>query len=217
MKAALYIRVSTEEQAKEGFSIQAQEERLTAYCKSKGWRIYDVYVDDGYTGRDTNRPAYKEMLEDMEYWDVLVVLRMDRIHRNIRNFVNMFELLRKNGKHFVSVYENIDTTSAMGRFVVHVMAALAQLESELISERTKLAMEQAKKQGYHVGRPPKLFEKVYVDGHLKLKPTETAILIYELYTKKRKTIRQIARAVKESPATVWRTIKIMERLNHTSN
>ncbi|WP_456329256.1 recombinase family protein [Archaeoglobus sp.] len=94
MKAALYVRVSTEEQAKEGFSIPAQLGRLEAYCKSKGWRIYDEYIDDGYTGREKERPAYAEMMQDIEYWDVLLTLKIDRVHRNLRNFLEMFDTLQ---------------------------------------------------------------------------------------------------------------------------
>ena len=81
-KAVIYTRVSTEDQAKEGFSLDAQLEKLRAYCKARDWEIVDEYVDDGFSGRNVKRPAYVRMIEHMQKWDLLLVLKMDRIHRN---------------------------------------------------------------------------------------------------------------------------------------
>ena len=212
MKAALYVRVSTDEQAKEGFSIDAQLEKLEAYAKAKGWRIYDRYVDDGYTGREVDRPAYREMMRDIEYWDVLLTLKIDRVHRNLRNFLEMFDILQRKNKHFATVYENVDTSSAMGRFFIKLIASIAELESEQISERVRLAMEQAKKQGYHVGRPPKLFDVVREGGHMKLVPSEKALEILSL-SSKGYSLRQISSLVNEPVSTIWRTLKTLERMN----
>ncbi len=214
MRAALYVRVSTEEQAREGFSVDAQLERLEAYCKSKGWRVYDRYVDDGYTGREKERPAYREMMQDIdiEYWDVLLTLKIDRVHRNLRNFLEMFDILTKHGKHFATVYENVDTSSAMGRFFIKLIASIAELESEQISERVKMAMDHAKRQGYHVGRPPKLFNVIRENGHIKLTPTDKALLIRDL-SSRGYSLRQIASEVDESVSTIWRTLKTLEQMN----
>ena len=142
MRAALYARVSTEDQAKEGFSLDAQIKRLEAYCKVRGWDIADRYVDEGYSGRNTDRPEYNRMMSDMEGWDLILVLKMDRIHRNSRNFMNMMEELDRHGKMFVSSSESLDTTNAMGRFVVDMIQRIAQLESEQIGERTQLGMRE---------------------------------------------------------------------------
>ena len=141
MRAALYARVSTEDQAIEGFSLDAQMRKLESYCSMKKWEVAGRYVDDGYSGRKTNRPEYQRMLSEIDGWDKLVVLKMDRIHRNSVNFTLMMDLLRKNDKEFVSVYDQIDTgDNAMGRFVMDIMQRIAQLESEQIGERVKLAM-----------------------------------------------------------------------------
>ena len=83
--------MSTEDQAREGYSIPAQLKRLNAYCKAKGWTVAGEFVDDGFSGRNTERPAYKRMLESKDDWDVLLVLKMDRIHRNSRNFATMMD------------------------------------------------------------------------------------------------------------------------------
>ncbi|MFQ6060416.1 MAG: recombinase family protein, partial [Thermoplasmata archaeon] len=81
-RVAIYARVSTEDQAKEGYSLDAQIDRLRAYCQAKGWEISGEYVDDGHSGRDTRRPAYQRMLEERDNWDTILVIKMDRIHRN---------------------------------------------------------------------------------------------------------------------------------------
>lgn len=141
-RAALYVRVSTDEQAAEGYSLDAQKSILEDHCLAEGLDIAAVYEDDGYSGRNVSRPAYRRMMEDMDSWDVLVVLKMDRIHRNSRNFMAMMDELVKNRKEFVSCYEALDTSNALGRFVVDMIQRMAQLESEQIGERTKIGMRE---------------------------------------------------------------------------
>ena len=142
MRAAIYVRVSTEEQAAEGYSIGAQKEMLQDYCIVEGWEVAGVYEDDGYSGRSVKRPAYQRMMSEMDSWDVLLVIKMDRIHRNSVNFARMMDDLRDMGKEFNSVQEKFDTTTAMGRFVMDIMQRIAQLESEQIGERTYMGMRE---------------------------------------------------------------------------
>jgi site-specific DNA recombinase len=145
LKTAIYTRVSTEDQAKEGFSLDAQLDRLRAYCKSREWIIAEEYVDDGYSGRNTKRPAYTKMMQAMDNWDMLLVIKMDRIHRNSKNFMLMMETLNKHQKGFTSMTESLDTSTAMGRFVMDIIQRIAQLESEQIGERVYIGMEQKAK------------------------------------------------------------------------
>ncbi|MGQ0797372.1 MAG: recombinase family protein [Methanobacteriota archaeon] len=147
VRVALYTRVSTEDQAKEGFSLEAQGERLEAYCRARDWEVVASYVDDGYSGRETKRPAYRRMMDDREAWDVLLVIKMDRIHRNARNFMAMMDDLRSWGKDFVSATESLDTSTAMGRFVMDIIQRIAQLESEQIGERVYMGMAQKASSG----------------------------------------------------------------------
>ena len=141
-KVAVYIRVSTEEQAKEGYSLAAQEQVLRAYCTALDFEISNIYVDDGFSGRNTRRPAYRRMMSDIDSWDSILVLKMDRIHRNTRNFIEMMEILNKKDKNFISKQEKLDTKTAMGRFVMQMIQGIAQLESEQIGERTKDGMRE---------------------------------------------------------------------------
>src|SRR5437867_8429967 len=146
-RVAVYTRVSTEDQAKEGFSLEAQRERLEAYCKARDWSIATKYVDDGHSGRDVKRPAYQKMMAERDTWDTLLVIKMDRIHRNSRNFMEMMENLQVWGKNFVSATESFDTSTAMGRFVMDIIQRIAQLESEQIGERVKMGMTQKARVG----------------------------------------------------------------------
>ena len=182
-RAALYVRVSTDEQAAEGYSLEAQRSILEDHCLAEGFDIAGVYEDDGYSGRNVNRPAYRRLMSEMDDWDVLVVLKMDRIHRNSRNFMAMMDELEKHHKEFVSCYEALDTSNALGRFVVDMIQRMAQLESEQIGERTKIGMrEKAENLGAEPVRkgtmgftPP--FGYRIVDGQLSDDPEELPVVV----------------------------------------
>ncbi len=179
-RVAIYTRVSTEDQAKEGFSLDAQRERLEAYCKARGWSIAKSYVDDGHSGRDVKRPAYQSMMSERDTWDTVLVIKMDRIHRNSRNFMEMMENLQEWDKNFVSATESFDTSTAMGRFVMDIIQRIAQLESEQIGERVYMGMSQKARTGpgllgFNV---PLGFEAR--DGTLVVNPSE-ARLVREIF------------------------------------
>ncbi len=183
MRAAVYARVSTEDQAKEGFSIPAQLKRLNAYCKARNWLNVSQYVDEGFSGRDVKRPAYQRMMDEKDRWDVLVVLKMDRIHRNSRNFAQMMDSLNAWKKEFNSMQEAFDTTTAIGRFVMDTIQRIAQLESEQIGERVKVGMSQKAKKGVGYlgfGQP---FGYLYQDRTLSVIESEAAVIqmIHSLY------------------------------------
>ena len=183
VRAALYTRVSTEDQAKEGFSLDAQLDKLKAYCKARDWVVAGEYVDDGYSGRNIRRPAYSRLLDEMNKWDVLLVIKMDRIHRNSKNFMLMMEELKKHEKEFVSMTESLDTSTAMGRFVMDIIQRIAQLESEQIGERVYVGMEQkARVNGGHLGfNIPYGYN--YEDGTLIINATESKVVkeIFDQY------------------------------------
>lgn len=185
MRAALYARVSTDDQAIEGFSLDAQIKRLEAYCRVRGWDVAGRYRDEGYSGRNTRRPEYDRMMRESDGWDVLLVLKMDRIHRNSVNFARMMDDLRDMGKEFNSVQEKFDTTTAMGRFVMDIMQRIAQLESEQIGERTYMGMEFKARNGTgHLGSGHP-YGYVYTDAGLEVIKDEahTVRAIYNMYVR----------------------------------
>ena len=184
-RAALYARVSTDEQAQTGFSLDAQLEKMRLYCEIHDLQIAGEYVDDGYSGTNTRRPAYRRMFspEERTKWDLLVVLKIDRIHRNSKEFIIMMEDLRRSGKDFVSTFEKFNTTTAAGRFALDIIQRVAQLESEQIGERTYIGMREKAETGQGIMgfNPP--FGYSIEDGKLVVDEGEfeTARDIFSMY------------------------------------
>lgn len=178
VKVAIYTRVSTEDQAREGFSLDAQIGSLRNYCKARGWEIVKEYIDDGHSGRNVRRPAYQKMMSEKDQWDMILVVKMDRIHRNSRNFMEMMDNLTKCEKEFTSMQESLDTSTAIGRFVVDIIQRIAQLESEQIGERVYVGMKQkAETVGGVLGFAiPYGYD--YKNGKLTINRDETKIVKY---------------------------------------
>lgn len=149
MRAALYIRVSTEDQAREGYSLDAQLERLRAYCSSQGWSVAGVYADDGYSAKDTKRPELQRLLQDVDAGkcDVVLVYKLDRFTRSVRDLHDLLEHLDSRRVGFKSATEVFDTTSAMGRLFITIVAAMAQWERETIGERSRMGQVEMTRQG----------------------------------------------------------------------
>ena len=185
-KVAIYIRVSTNEQAEEGYSIQAQKERLINYCKAKEWTIYDFYIDGGHTGSNINRPALERLLGDLEHIDIVLVYKLDRLSRSQKDTLYLIEdKFLANKVDFVSMTENFDTTAPLGRAMIGILSVFAQLERENIKERTMLGRTERAKEGLWVGagRPPIGYG--YIDGSLIVDEYEAMQVrkIFELYIK----------------------------------
>lgn len=154
--ARLYLRVSTNEQHKEGYSIQAQKERLINYCKAKDYIIDDIYVDGGYSGSNLDRPAMNKLLIDLKEkkTDLVLVYKLDRLSRSQKDTLFLIEdEFIKNNIDFVSITENFDTTTAFGRAMIGILSVFAQLERENIKERTESGRIERAKKGLWCGTP----------------------------------------------------------------
>lgn len=184
MRAALYIRVSTEEQANEGYSINAQRERLTAYCHSQEWELYDYYMDEGFSAKDTNRPALQRMLNDVKErkFDVVLVHKLDRFTRKVKDLYGMLEDFDKYKVGFRSAQEQFDTTTPMGRAMMGMLGIFAQWERETIAERVYYGIEQMVQEGKQPGGNDPLGYR-RVDGQLVIVPNEAEFVrrLYRLY------------------------------------
>jgi site-specific DNA recombinase len=156
MLVAAYIRVSTDEQAEQGISIPAQKSRLLAYCQSQGWEVYDFYVDDGFSGKDVERPAIQRLIEDAgaKKFNNVLVLKLDRLSRRQKDVLMLLEdIFEPNGVGFKSVTESFDTTTPFGKAALGMMAVFAQLERETIVERVRMAKKESARQGRFMGGP----------------------------------------------------------------
>ncbi len=153
-KVALYVRVSTEGQAEEGYSIEAQKKMLVAWCVSKGYESFEFYVDPGYSGSNLDRPAMTALIRDIE--DSLIshvaVYKLDRLSRSQKDTLYLIEdVLGKNEVGFVSLTENMDTSTPIGRAMLGIISAFAQLERENIKIRTRMGMRERVKGGLWMG------------------------------------------------------------------
>lgn len=186
MKAAIYIRVSSSEQAEEGYSIAAQEEKLTAYCVAKSWSVYKTYIDPGYSGANINRPAMKQLINDIKLHrcDIVVVYKLDRLTRSQKDCITMLEdILLPNNCDFVSISENFDTSTPYGRAMIGILSVFAQLERETITERTVMGRIERAKTGLYAGNSHIPIGYNYVDGKLEINEYEAMQVreIFELY------------------------------------
>ena len=180
----LYIRVSTEDQAREGFSLDEQLERLEAMCKFKGYHIYKTYEDAGISAKKGNkRPAYEEMLEDIKTGKIntIVALKMDRVLRNISDLETLLDFLDKYEAYIVCANDDINTTTANGRMVLRLLVSVSQNEIERTSERTKIGMVGAIKNGHLPCHTPIGYNRV--KKKLVVNPLTEKIVkrIYQLY------------------------------------
>lgn len=177
MRAALYARVSTEEQAKEGFSIDAQLNILSAWSIVKGYRIADRYIDDGYSAKNLNRPAIQRLLEDCRAGaiDAVVVWRLDRLSRSLRDTLTVVEdVFRAKNIEFVSTTESIDTTTTSGRLMLNILASFAQNEREINEERVRTVSMDLARQCVHMGGTPPYGFSVGSDRRYEINEQEAA-------------------------------------------
>lgn len=180
MKVAIYVRVSTLEQVKSGYSIQEQQDRLEAYCKSRDWEIYKTYVDPGFSGADLERPGIRQMVNDGidKKYNTVLVYKLDRLSRSQKDTLLLIEeVFNKNDISFVSLSENFDTSTSFGRAMIGMLSVFAQLERENIRERLEMGRVARAKEGYyHGGGNYEPLGYTYIDGELVVNEDERGIV-----------------------------------------
>ncbi|MGE8013263.1 recombinase family protein [Bacillus mycoides] len=167
MTVGIYIRVSTEEQVRDGFSISAQREKLKAYCVAQDWDNFKFYVDEGISAKDTNRPQLNILLNHIQQGLITTVLvyRLDRLTRSVMDLYKLLDTFDKYNCAFKSATEVYDTSTAMGRMFITIVAALAQWERENLGERVKMGQIEKARQGEYSAKAPFGFDK---NQHSKL-------------------------------------------------
>ncbi len=174
-----YCRVSTDEQAREGVSIAAQQARIRAYAQAKELRLLDVLTDDGISGKTLDRPALRELVQRCERGEVghVVVVKLDRLTRRTRDLLALVDdlfLARQIELHSVS--ESLDTSTPHGRFVLTLFGGLAQMERELIGERTRSALAYKRQQRQPTSHAPLGFQANGTRERMEPVPAELAIV-----------------------------------------
>lgn len=184
MKTGIYIRVSTEEQVNEGYSIDAQREKLLQYCTIQDYEVIDIYIDEGISGKSLDRPRVKQLIEDVKQRKLnnVLVFKLDRITRSLKDLIMLVDLFEKYQVHFTSFTEKIDTSSSSGRMFLQLMGVLAEWERNVIGERVVVGMEQRALEGKFTA-PGNPFGYIYEDGIYKVNEEEAEIIkeIFTLY------------------------------------
>jgi len=178
MKTAIaYCRVSTADQAAEGVSLDAQREAAAAWCKANGYSLAAVHVDALSGARADNRPALQKAIDAACRAEAaLIVYSLSRLARSVQDTLVIAERLDKAGADLVSLSEKIDTTTAAGKMVFRMLAVLAEFERDLVSERTKAALQHKARLGERVGQVPFGFDLADDGVHLRPNAAEQAVL-----------------------------------------
>lgn len=157
---ALYVRVSTERQVEEGFSLDAQAKRLGAYCQAQGWEVdgaRHIYVDAGISGKTTDRAAFQAMMKAARNGEInrIIAMKLDRLARNAKDFLGIVDELKSVGCDLVLIQESFDTSTPHGKFALTMFAAMAEMEVSTIQKRLREGKtEKASQGGYNGSRCP---------------------------------------------------------------
>ncbi|MBD8923579.1 recombinase family protein [bacterium] len=213
---AIYTRVSTTDQAREGHSLEEQEKRLRAMCEANNYKVFKVYTDAGISGKSTeNRPAYQQMMKDMRKgkFNLIMAFKMDRISRSIVDFETFFNEIKKYNCGIEFLCEKIDTNGAAGMMFARILGIFAQFERELIKERTLVGVESAVNKGHFGGKPPLGYKTKLDEDGKKLKEwiinEDEAKIVKEIFElcASGKTYFQISNILKEKYPNVISSIK----------
>ena len=210
-RCAIYTRKSTEEGLEQEFnSLDAQREACEAFIASQkhlGWaQLPDRYDDGGFTGANMDRPALKRLLEDIEASrvDVVMVYKVDRLSRSLMDFARIIEAFDRRSIAFVSVTQQFNTATSLGRLVLNILLSFAQFEREMIAERTRDKMSAARKKGKWIGGcPPLGYDVAPGGGKLVVNDAEAGQVraIFELYAEE----QSLLRVVETLNGRGWRT------------
>jgi len=198
MRAALYTRVSTQEQAQHGISLSEQKERLEAWGKIEDWEITDIYTDDGYTGGNDNRPDLQRLMADAKTgaFNIAAVTKIDRFFRNTRQLLNYIHELESHGVTFMAQAEGIDTSKpGMGKVILSMLGSVAEWERERIGNRVSdFRQHLANKGQWSSGRTPFGYRFNKDTKELIVDPLEAEAIkfIYKTYTERQTGIVQTA-------------------------
>jgi site-specific DNA recombinase len=214
MRVAVYIRVSTEEQAREGYSIGAQRDRITKFIESQGWEISDFYIDEGFSAKNLDRPAMQRLIKDANSnkFDVVVFYKLDRLVRSVTDLHELLQIFESHNIAIRSVSEIFDTTTAIGRLFITMVAAMAQWERETIAERVVEGMTKKALTGErNGGKPP--FGYTVQDGELVVNPKEAKIVkeMFRMYING-SGIREIVLYINQLGIGVRKDIRTVSRM-----
>jgi len=224
-KVAIYSRVSSQEQAVEGVSIEAQLAALRTYVKSQDWEVADEYIDGGYSGGTDERPALKRLLIDADQrrFNIIAVCKLDRYFRNLRLLLNHLHHLEQLGIKFVSTQEGLDTSTPYGKFAVQIMGVIAEFERGIIGERVKDSRRYLISRGkWPGGRTVFGYRWLTGEHRWEVVPEEAEIIrrVFDLYVNDKIGTESIAKILNKDglrtrSGALWHYSHISQMISHT--
>lgn len=232
LETGIYVRVSTEEQAKEGFSIRAQEQKLKDYARIKEWAIHKIYIDEGISGKNiVDRPQINELINDIKkgYVKNVLIFKIDRLTRSTSDLIYLINLFNEYNCAFNSLCESIDTQTPSGRMFIKIIGIFAEFERENIVERTKLGFERKVKEGYSLCTRTASYgyDKIKGDKIQKINEKEAVIVreVFDMFLNQHMSFLDIAknlnsRNISTKENSIWhaRTVKnLLTNCNYIGN
>ena len=216
--AGIYVRVSTEEQSREGFSLKEQEERLKEFCNFKRYEIYKIYKDAGISAKNDKRPAYQEMMSDVKSKNinVIVAFKLDRLTRSVYDIEKLMKTVNDYECDIDCMADESNTTTSNGRMVMRIMTSVSQNEIEKCSERTKFGMVGAIKSGHIPNRTPLGFKRIDKKLVPDLITKDVIVRVFDLYLegKSHQTIANIYNKEKVLGKNNWYDSTIQKILSN---
>ena len=211
--AAIYVRVSTQDQAQHGYSLAAQQESLENYAKALGYEIFKIYRDEGRSAKDIqHRPEMVQLLQDAESkkFSAIFIYKLDRFSRSLKDLILTIDKLKEIGVDFVSLQDKIETTSASGKLMFHIISAFAEFERNIIGDRTKFGMERKAKEGGFITKAPKGYKLL----NKELIPNEDSDLIKKIFQEFLETDISLTQLAKKSNMTTAGIKKLLQNTTY---
>lgn len=198
MRVGLYLRVSTDHQSSNGTLLASQENFLRSYAAAKSWRIVKVFREKGFSAKNTQRPALQQLLATVKAGeiDVVAIYKLDRLTRSVRDLCDLVIFLKRANVELVSLTESLDTSSASGMLLVNILGSIAQWEREIISARTRAALQRKREEGEVYGPTPYGYHR---RGNRLLSDAKTMKIVDEIFARRKagETLQAVANELME--------------------
>jgi len=194
--AAIYVRVSTQDQVQHGFSLDAQQDSLINYAKALGYEIFKIYRDEGKSAKDIkHRPEMVQMLKDAEEkkFSAIFIYKLDRFSRSLKDLILTIDQLKSWDIDFISLQDKIETASASGKLMFHIISAFAEFERNIIGDRTKFGMERKAKEGGFITRAPKGYKLLNKELLVDEQQAEEVKQIFKEFAETNISLTQLAK------------------------
>ena len=210
--AAIYVRVSTQDQAQHGFSLDAQQDSLQNYAKALGYEIFKIYRDEGKSAKDLKRPEMINLLRDAEdkKFSAIFIYKLDRFSRSLKDLILTIDKLKEWNIDFVSLQDKIETASASGKLMFHIISAFAEFERNIIGDRTKFGMERKAKEGGFITKAPRGYKLL----NKQLIPDENSEEIKRIFDEFLNSDISLAQLAKNHSMTPTRIKKLLSNTTY---